>query len=340
MSVSATPDSTPIHGEHGRDDTALHDEIADLERRLYAARLRLQSTKDNARSLSPVHPPPPDTPRNHLHALILLSDSALPLGSFAYSSGLESFLAHHPRTPHSLAPSTQLSHFLALSLNSITATTLPYVIAGYREPQELEDLDNDLDASTPCTVARRASVKQGLALMAVWERSFRAQYQATAQPPAATTAGEALATFSSLIKTSNARSHDDSIAPDIFQPNGHLPPLFGTLCAALSIPLEQALYLYLLNHAKTIISAAIRAGVMGPYQAQGMLAGAELRGRIRGIVDREVGTPKDATGEEAPGIDNVKRTAKEATALAGQSVPTLDLWGGRHEIIYSRIFNS
>lgn len=30
-----------------------------------------------------------------LHTLLLLADSALPLGSFAFSSGLESFLAHH-----------------------------------------------------------------------------------------------------------------------------------------------------------------------------------------------------------------------------------------------------
>jgi urease accessory protein len=58
---------------------------------------------------------------------------------------------------------------------------------------------------------------------------------------------------------------------------------------------------------------------MGPYQAQAVLASAELQGRIRGLVDE---------GWE------------KGIADAGQSVPVMDLWVGRHEKLYSRIFNS
>lgn len=345
MSTLDAPSNAAAPGTDG-----IAAEIAELEERLRDAKLRLrQFPNDN-----PI-PVPVTTPRvtntdticpttNHLHALLLLSDSALPLGSFAYSSGLESFLAHHPRTASSLSPSTQLHHFLALSLNSITATTLPYVIAGLKNPEELEDLDNDLDASTPCTVARRASVKQGLALLAVWERSFRAGYRKITPHTAQSAAAEGeLARFSGLLKASSLLPHEEQDATsNMFLPNGHLPPLFGTLCAVLDIPLEEALYLYLLNHCKTVVSAAIRSGVLGPYQAQSFLAGAELRRSIRDIVDREVGGQSGAAMSHGTGKDaQVKsRTAKEATALAGQSVPVLDLWGGRHEIIYSRIFNS
>jgi urease accessory protein len=58
---------------------------------------------------------------------------------------------------------------------------------------------------------------------------------------------------------------------------------------------------------------------MGPYQAQAVLASAELQDRIRGLV--------------AEGWDRLVEDA-------GQSVPVMDLWVGRHEKLYSRIFNS
>ena len=68
-----------------------------------------------------------------------------------------------------------------------------------------------------------------------------------------------------------------------------------------------------------MISAAVRASVMGPYQAQAVLASAELQDRIRGLVHEGWHTSVED---------------------AGQSVPVMDLWVGRHEKLYSRIFNS
>lgn len=63
----------------------------------------------------------------------------------------------------------------------------------------------------------------------------------------------------------------------------------------------------------------MRASVMGPYQAQSVLVEEGLQERILGLV-RE-------------GWDT-------GTEDAGQSVPVMDLWVGRHEKLYSRIFNS
>ena len=85
------------------------------------------------------------------------------------------------------------------------------------------------------------------------------------------------------------------------------------------MPLREAAYLFLFSHARTVISAAVRASVMGPYQAQSVLASVELQDRIRGLVEE--------------GWD-------KAVEDAGQSVPVMDLWVGRHEKLYSRIFNS
>ena len=248
-----------------------------------------------------------------LHALLLLADSALPLGSFAFSSGLESYLAHHRPSPPSASQLPSFHVFLRLSLSTLASTALPYVLAGYRNPEEIETLDNDFDASTPCTVARRASIAQGRALLTVWERSYKAQYSAlptnTSQCSTGSrgnVAAEALSSFSAALRKSDLT-------------NAHLAPLWGLVTRVLDVPLRESAYLFLFSHARTVVSAAVRASVMGPYQAQAVLASTELQERIRGLVDEEW-----------------ERKVEDA----GQSVPVMDLWVGRHEKLYSRIFNS
>ncbi|KAL6160387.1 hypothetical protein ACJQWK_09557 [Exserohilum turcicum] len=308
--------------QHQQDQDALHDEIADLERRLHHAKARLNPAAPVATPPSPLSEAG-HVPRHHpwaatmdhdtaLHALLLLADSALPLGSFAFSSGLESYLAHHKPVTPSASQLPAFDTFLRLSLSTLASTSLPYVLAAYRDPELLESLDNDFDASTPCTVARRASIAQGRALLAVWDRSFRAHYDASKHHPTEfgpspqDDAVRALGAFSAALRTSEHL-------------NAHLAPLWGLVTSILHVPLQQAAYLFLFSHARTVISAAVRASVMGPYQAQAVLASAELQDRIRGLVDE--------------GWD---RTVEEA----GQSVPVMDLWVGRHEKLYSRIFNS
>lgn len=58
---------------------------------------------------------------------------------------------------------------------------------------------------------------------------------------------------------------------------------------------------------------------MGPYLSHGVLASEKLQAVIRGCVQGERGTRVED---------------------AGLSVPVMDLWVGRHELLYSRIFNS
>jgi urease accessory protein len=247
--------------------------------------------------------------------LLLLADSALPLGSFAFSSGLESYLAHHKPSSPSASQLLAFHAFLRLSLSTLASTALPYVLAGYRSPWEIETLDNDLDASTPCTVARRASVAQGRALLAVWDRSFKTQYHGVAaqgDKPSAEGLGSNESALSALTTFSAALRMSDHI-------NAHFAPLWGLVTSVLSVPLRDAAYLFLFSHARTVTSAAVRASVMGPYQAQAVLASAELQDRIRGLVDEGWHTLVED---------------------AGQSVPVMDLWVGRHEKLYSRIFNS
>lgn len=318
---------------------ALKQEIADLERKLRNAKSQLNAAtssggvappttnhiKDNGTPTSTIlvilypllnltlvtdHVPSP-------HSLLLLSDSTLPLGSFAYSSGLESYLAHQRQRGKPSNPITSFHRFLHLSISSVAGTSLPYLLAAYRNPESLEQLDNDLDASTPCTVARRASVAQGKALLSVWERAFKPCITTTSsrshQVAAAVTALEY------LISALKAGSPTTTIDDQHLHPNGHFAPLWGVVCLSMGLDLHHTAYVFLLNNAKAVLSAAVRASVMGPYQAQGVLASPGLQDLIRECLAREWETRVED---------------------AGQGVPVLDLWVGRHELLYSRIFNS
>jgi urease accessory protein len=196
----------------------------------------------------------------------------------------------------------------------MASTSLPYLLAAYRQPDTLETIDNDLDASTLCVVAQRASLAQGQALLGVWQRAFRAAYAShAAGSDEARTAIEALGKFSTRFKTRNSAGGDE------YGPKGHLAPLWGVVSQAMGLTARQAVYVYMVNHAKAVLSAAVRASVIGPYQAQSILASQHLQEMIAERIEREWETP-------------VHR--------AGQLVPTLDLWFGRHDLLYSRIFNS
>src|SRR3954447_24025692 len=130
-----------------------------------------------------------------LHALLLLSDSALPLGSFAFSSGLESYLAHTKSTSRPSFPD-----FLDFSLSSYASSTLPFVLAAHRNPLDLVSLDDALDAAIMCTVGRRASIAQGRALLSIWDRSFSSALPAGVEPAVV----KALKEFSLLLKSSSS----------------------------------------------------------------------------------------------------------------------------------------
>ncbi|KAI0123042.1 urease [Xylariales sp. AK1849] len=290
--------------------------IADLEARLQEAKQRLVSRTSASRSIpssaalthNGTIPNPLSSSMSQSsahHYLLLLSDSALPLGSFAFSSGLESYKAHNTGRGTS-----SFSTFLPLSLSSYASTTLPFVLAAHRNPPQVADLDDALDAAVICTVGRRASMAQGRALLAVWEKSFAVGVSAEARQ----TIGSLRALPSAATTTSSAGG-----ATDVPSFSAHLAPLFGAICNLLGLTLHQTAYVFMLSHVKALVSAGVRAAMLGPYVAQKILASAEVQGMITAMVEREWET---------------------AVEKAGQSVPVMDLWVGRHEVLYSRIFNS
>ena len=77
--------------------------------------------------------------------------------------------------------------------------------------------------------------------------------------------------------------------------------------------------------------------MLGPYQAQKILAGREVREGVEGCLEREGRVMEDEEGGK--GVSDGE-TWRKAVERAGQRVPVLDLWVGRHECVYSRVFNS
>lgn len=161
-----------------------------------------------------------------------------------------------------------------------------------------------------CTVGRRASVAQGRALLGIWDRSF-----ASALPPGASqVAVGALREFATILKGTST-----NITSDLPTASAHLGPLFGAIASILGMSIQQTAYVFMLSHVKALLSAAVRASIFGPYHAQKVLASMEVQEGIRRVIEREWETRVED---------------------AGQSVPVMDLWIGRHEMLYSRIFNS
>ncbi|KAI4208025.1 MAG: hypothetical protein LQ346_000189 [Caloplaca aetnensis] len=282
----------------GAEKQVLRDEIARLRAQLVALDPKLERRPH----LEPVGSSPS-------HALLLLSDTALPLGSFAFSSGLESYLAHNPSPrPPPIQP------FLTLALQTLTTTTLPFLLAAYRKPSQLQELDDTLDASVLCHVAKRASVAQGRALLTVWERAFRG-----AVDPGLESARTLEDVSMAMKKLPSSTAQGGVMSTADMPVVGHFAPLWAVVACALSIPIRDSAYVFLLNHAKAVLSAAVRASVVGPYQAQAVLGSPWLRAEVARCLEKNWNVP----------IED-----------AGQGVPALDLWMGRHEMLYSRIFNS
>ena len=253
------------------------------------------------------------------HMFYLLTDSALPLGSFAYSSGLESYQEHHKhlqqqpesgKEPKSTTQIALLDKFLCLSVEAVAFANIPYLLSAFRDPAALQALDNDLDASTPCQVASRASRAQGGALLMLWKKSL-----ATAPLPQT---AHCLAAAKAM----------NGFAGNFANCYGHFAPLWGVICVATGQNIYQSAYVFLLNHARAVLSAALRtkASVIGQFHQYAVLGGAHLLSGQQTLHELLCGC-----------LSKVWNLQPED---AGQVVPSMDLWIGRHDLLYTRVFNS
>jgi urease accessory protein len=210
-----------------------------------------------------------------------IADSAFPTGAFAHSFGLEA--AHQFGEVPDVAA---LRVFLRASLLQAGYSVVPLVNAAYRSPERFAELDRLADVFLTNPVANRASRVQGRTLVATCARVWP---------------GERIRAFDRTARTGCA----------------HLGPVTGVALRHVGAPLwvVQRLVLYLAS--RGVLSAAVRLGVVGSYEAQRIQA------------------------ESVTDLDQVLgRCARFDEADLAQPAPLLDLFQAGHDRLYSRLFQS
>lgn len=228
---------------------------------------------------------PPQEPRTRNPELLAwqLVDSAFPAGGFVHSAGLEAAYQHGE-----IRGASDLHSFVRWALAQAGRGGVPLVLAAHRSRDHLSRLDDLCDAFLTNPIANRASRLQGRAWLATAGRVFDR------------------AALGRLV----AAVDEEQLAP-------HYAPVFGAILAALEVPADRAARLFLFAAARTVLSAAVRLGIVGTHEAQRLQA--------------------DAT-------DTIERVYDRAATLTvddlAQAAPLVDLWQAGHDRLYSRLFQS
>lgn len=173
--------------------------------------------------------------------------------------------------------------FLETSLHQVARAGLPFVVVAHAEPASLTELDKLCDAFLSNHVANRASRLQGRAFLTAVDRIF-APEAPDARPQA---------------------------------PFTHFAPIFGACMRALDVPCETTLRLFVFNHLRGLLAAAVRLNIVGPMEAQ------KLQHQLFNSAEEIVQQGKDFT-----------------LADVAQTAPLLDLWQGVQDRLYSRLFQT
>jgi urease accessory protein len=210
-----------------------------------------------------------------------LIDSAFPSGGFAHSAGLEAAWQSGE-----VPTESALDQFVRDVLWQAGHSILPLVSDAHRAPDRLEELDALCDAFLTNAVANRASRAQGRAFLGACARIWPSRDLASIE----------------------ARTH---VLPR------HCAPISGAVLRALSVPLDAAQEIVLFVTCRSILAAAIRLGIVGPYRAQRMQY--ECGGHL---------------------VDVLRRCRALRSEQLTQTAPLLDMYQSTHDRLYSRLFQS
>ena len=212
--------------------------------------------------------------------LLQIADSAFPTGGFAHSGGLEAAFQYGE-----VKNADGYLCFLQSFLWQLGFGALPFANEAHALPAQLTIFDqrNDLFLNNP--VANRASKVQGRTFLSACEKIFFNN-------------GRNLL----AIRERNTQHH---------------APIFGVVLAELGASKTEMQKIFFHSALRSSISAAVRLGIVGPYQAQ------ELQWRLRKDLDAVL-----------------KHCANFSCENLAQTNPLLDMYQGNHERLYSRLFQS
>jgi urease accessory protein len=212
-----------------------------------------------------------------------LSDSAFPSGGFAHSGGFEAALQ-----AGEVQSTTSFESFLKEALWQSAYGILPLANEAFENTLSLETLDELCDAFLSSSVANKASRVQGRSFLSTCVRSF---------------ANEELIVLNSHVE-----------AKQIHQ---HYAPIFGSIVKILGLERNEMQQIFLFSNLRSILSASIRLGVIGPYQAQ----------RIQFGFSRF--------------LNEVHKVCKERRVEdIVQTAPLLEIFQSLHDRLYSKLFQS
>lgn len=197
-----------------------------------------------------------DRPEEFLTAIRLLqiTDSAFPLGGFAFSYGLESMAKLGL-----IKDVVEFKKYLANVLSQISSSEMPFLNSAYNsEPKGYEaqiPIFERIDAFVTVPCIRQGSITQGRSLLQIVKAVYPDQG------------------FDRFIHW--LRQHD---LPT------HFAPIFGFACRNIGFAHAEALSAYAYICLRDQTSAAIRLGLLGPHEAQAFLS--ETLGLVNDTIER------------------------------------------------------
>ena len=220
---------------------------------------------------------------NNLLRLLQLADSGFPTGGFAHSSGLES-----ARLLGVVLNANDVEKYIGDILWQTALQVLPFVNATHQQTMSLQEADQLLDVQITGHVANRASRTQGRTWIQTVSKVFDV---------------EAIKAWQNQVRQR-----------ELFV---HFGPALGASMSALGIDLAATRAFCLFSARRSVLSAAVRLGLMGPYQAQCISAN---------------------TDQLQQNIDD--QTFSLTPDEACQPSPLVELWGNTHDQFPSKLFLS
>ncbi|KAG0140733.1 hypothetical protein CROQUDRAFT_718515 [Cronartium quercuum f. sp. fusiforme G11] len=265
---------------------------------------------------------------DQIHLINILSDSNLPVGGFVSSSGLESFISHSfLATAVSEAERIErLISFTRSSLLNYASLAIPFMNGLFTILKSVPELTVDstlrLDrlyhAMCLNPVTRRSSLAQGSAMILLYTKAF-------------STADQTI-----------IRHLKDRLQPT--KRSIHLPIAYALVSGLLGLSRARAIDLHMFLYVRSILSAAVRLNLIGPYLSQRILF-SSVRPMLDSVLNDLIDQQLSKADQVACGLRNDGENQAEDNDESDDLGPTStwplgDILAARHDLCHVRLFNS